>query len=795
MLVHGMVGDMEKILDFYKSINTDVFISKSRTLKSACFLSLIGFFIGRVALFGLMNPLMIAFLANFIGTKHKTHLMAIPIAIGVITRFEGLLMLKSLSAVVLVVLSHMLLSLMQIKPGKMTIRIVAGFSALISGLLFALLFGGGPYFIFMAVGGCIFTAALTTIMKEGTTFLGEQYKTTVIRRENAISLLVILSASVAGAADIYIGYFSLKYVLCSFIVLICAKRGGAPIGAMCGVLLGFVLALGAIFNYPLMGVLSMGGIAAGFLKNRGKKMVAAGFVFGVVLSALYLDAYLLNLYLAFSLAAGLVLFMAVPDNFSIAIKNIVPGSAAEDASQVKTLIEQRLLSVCATFKNMGHTLSSNSVKRQSLTRHELFRIIDDAVEYACEGCPGKDECWGRNSHKMYQASLRILESCEAGNEPYLADYDGPCGYISYFSGWISRRYDVYKLNLNWQNRMDENRQLMSQQFMGVSEIIEELLHEIKQREIVKSEFSEKIVSKFAKKNIEVRDVIILENAHGKFSVSLERGSCESKSNCFREATRIISNCLGRRMTLNKKTCHKNSGLHAQCRLNFIEEPLFRIHSGAAYAKKDGSTYSGDCHSVMEIHGSQAILALSDGMGSGQKARAESEAAMGLLKDFLEAGFSKELALKLINSVLILKDGSEHFSTMDICAIDMYTGDAQFVKFGAVSTFIKRGDSVSQIASESLPMGILTEVDAEVCKRNVMGGDIIVMITDGVFDSGDSEDGSDFERNWVAEALEEIDISDPQDIADYLIELAMRRSENVVKDDMTVLCARVRGKSA
>ena len=783
---------MEKVLDFYKSKNIEYIRFKAAAVKSVCALVLIGFFLGRVTLFGFINPFSIAFLVNFIGVRQKIFILAISMAAGIITRFEGLLILKNLSALSLVLLGHIFLNIAGVHPRNMPKIFIAGFASLFTGLLFAFLFEPSPYFILMAVGKCIFAITLTVLMKDGALLLSGRHKDNILDNDSALSLIIALGAIIAGAADIYIGNFSLKYILCAFIVLAGARRGGAPIGAACGVALGFILILTGYLNYSLIGVLSAGGIVSGFLKTGGKPASVAGFLAGVILSAFYIDTGLINTYFIFSLGAAVILFSLLPDNFSMSLDRIIINRAINEAAGSKTLVEQRLLEISASFKNMGKTLDMEGEKRQSLGLKEISGLIDDTVSKACCKCPYKDNCWGKNFYKTYQMSFKILEDYEKGRDMNIKnpEYEGFCKYIEHFSNWLSRQYDIYKLNLNWQNQMIESRRLMSQQILGLSEVIDDLAYEIKQKELIKNELSEKITNQFAKKNIEVINVIVLENSHGKFGVSLERKACSSKLSCFKEAAGIISKSVGRKMIINAKICRKNTKRLSNCRLSFTEKPRFHIVSGAAYAKKDGSVYSGDCHSVMEIRGNQIILALSDGMGSGKKAKAESEAAMGLLEDFLEAGFSRELSLRLINSALVLKDGSEHFSTMDICAIDLHSGLAEFVKIGAASTFIKRGQSVAQIVSQSLPLGILSEIDAEVCKKKIKNGDIIIMVTDGVCDSGSEGQSSDLERNWVIGALEEFDSKDPDHIADYLIALAKRRGDGQVKDDMTVLCARV-----
>lgn len=90
-----------------------------------------------------------------------------------------------------------------------------------------------------------------------------------------------------------------------------------------------------------------------------------------------------------------------------------------------------------------------------------------------------------------------------------------------------------------------------------------------------------------------------------------------------------------------------------------------------------------------------VMCLSDGMGSGMEACKESETVVELLEQFMESGFSQETAAKMVNSALVLKGQDGMFSTVDICAVDLYTGICNFLKAGAASTFIKEITGWSQ----------------------------------------------------------------------------------------------------
>ena len=61
-----------------------------------------------------------------------------------------------------------------------------------------------------------------------------------------------------------------------------------------------------------------------------------------------------------------------------------------------------------------------------------------------------------------------------------------------------------------------------------------------------------------------------------------------------------------------------------------------------------------------------MYGVSDGMGSGKQAQAESTLVVDLLEKLLEAGFSRESALKLMNSAMVISAGEESYSTVDFC---------------------------------------------------------------------------------------------------------------------------------
>lgn len=219
-------------------------------------------------------------------------------------------------------------------------------------------------------------------------------------------------------------------------------------------------------------------------------------------------------------------------------------------------------------------------------------------------------------------------------------------------------------------------------------------------------------------------------------------------------------------------------------VRFTEEVNFCALYGVAKVAKDSSNVSGDSYSCLTRNEGEFVLCLADGMGSGLPACRESEQVVDLLEQFLDSGFTKETAAKMINSALILGQDGDMFSTMDICTVNLYTGICEFLKAGAATTFIKREDWVETITSTSLAVGLLQETDYEVLSKKLYPGDYLVMVTDGVLDA------LPFERE--EETMKEIIMTtgnkNPKDMGRRILEKVLDYTGYQAMDDMTVLVA-------
>lgn len=214
---------------------------------------------------------------------------------------------------------------------------------------------------------------------------------------------------------------------------------------------------------------------------------------------------------------------------------------------------------------------------------------------------------------------------------------------------------------------------------------------------------------------------------------------------------------------------------------------FTLEIGVSQVPKQGQDVSGDYYSLLTLKEGKQVIILSDGMGSGLKAKEESKSTVNLLEDLLESGFSRELVFKTVNTVMQLRSGEETFSTVDLCFMDLQEGKAEICKIGAAPSFIRRGEQVKEISASSLPLGILSHIEMESRTERLQDGDILVMVTDGVSEAGVRVNNS---SNWVKKKIMEIKYTHPQLVADTILQEGLRRNGGQAFDDMSIIVCKV-----
>ena len=180
----------------------------------------------------------------------------------------------------------------------------------------------------------------------------------------------------------------------------------------------------------------------------------------------------------------------------------------------------------------------------------------------------------------------------------------------------------------------------------------------------------------------------------------------------------------------------------------------------------------------------AQMILCDGMGTGRPAAVDGNLAAELTARLLKAGFTAELAARLVNVALALKSDEESGATLDLVSVDLYTGTARLFKAGAAPGFLVHGGKARAVGEASLPMGILGGVSGQSRVVHLAAGDYVVLVSDGLLVDG---------PGWVMQQLElsAAKAEQPDVLAKKLVEAARARAvQRGRPDDITAAVLRL-----
>ena len=206
------------------------------------------------------------------------------------------------------------------------------------------------------------------------------------------------------------------------------------------------------------------------------------------------------------------------------------------------------------------------------------------------------------------------------------------------------------------------------------------------------------------------------------------------------------------------------------------KPISYMSHGIVQIGKD-ENYCGDQYAVFE-NGDKNIFAISDGMGHGKLAYQESSFLLDIFQKLLKTGAEVENCIKTVNALLRIKNRSDMFTTLDLAIFDAYRKEIEFYKNGSMHSFIIREEAIIEIEGRSLPIGIMSDVEAKYERVELVSGDYIVMMSDGV---------GEIEENQIINFILDHKQMSPQMIASSFNQ-ALQNASAI--DDVTLLIMKV-----
>lgn len=651
-----------------------------------------------------------------------------------------------------------------------------------------------PYILTVVEAGLAFV--LTLLFIHSMPVLARTRKAAHLRHEEWVGLVILFACLLTGLTGWTIYGVAVVYVLSRYFVLLAAFVGGPAIGTSAGVVAGMILSLSDLAAASNIGLLALGGLMAGLIREGGKAATGFGMILGTSVLALYGGDAAGTMASTWATVAAAVMLLLTPKAAAESLSRYVPGTLnyaqnqREYAQKVRDLTAERVERFSEVFRQLSSSFRQITHAGESLRQsQDIDHFVNAVHEGACDGCHRRGLCWDGQFFQTYKLMTDMMTTIE--NNPAVRaaqlpkSWNRSCVKIPLVLDVLKREYDLYRHDLHWRQQLQDSRFLVADQLSGVSQVMDDLVKEIRRESKQMEQQEEQIRDALDRLGLAIQSVDIISLEEGHVEIEMVHAFRSGYDECRKMIAPILTEILGETVTVSSERAGVPSA-HLST-VMFASAKVFEVETGVAGAAKDGDVLSGDSFSMLELPTGKFAVALSDGMGNGIRAREESSAALSMLEQLLQSGIDERLAVKSVNSVLLLRSPEEMFATVDLALIDLHSGHATMLKIGSTPSFIKRGREIIPIAASNLPIGILQDIEIDLLRVQLQPGDTLVMMTDGILDAPGHALNKE---QWMKRVLQELDADDPQGIADALLETALRQYPGGVKDDMTVVVTRM-----
>ncbi|MGG4266016.1 stage II sporulation protein E [Peribacillus simplex] len=637
---------------------------------------------------------------------------------------------------------------------------------------------------------------LTLIFIQSIPLLTIRTKSQSLKTEEIVSLIILLASVMTGTIGWMIYDLSLDHIFSRYLVLLFGLAGGAAIGSTVGVVTGLIFSLASIASLYQMSLLAFSGLLGGLLKEGRKIGVAVGLLIATLLIGLYGEGTNNIMVTLYESLVAVALFILTPTSIIDKIAKHIPGTIENSdeqqqyARKVRDVTAQRVEQFSHVFEALSNSFSQVDERgRLEEDEKEFDYFLSNVTEKTCQLCFKKEQCWSKNFNTTYDGMQEIMiqlsENDGQLSQKTSKEWGKYCSRGPQVIGAISQQLTYFEANQKLKRQVKESRKLVADQLRGVSAVMDDFAKEIQRERKNHHVHEESIMEAIQDFGLHIGYVEIYSLEQGNVDIEMSVPYCQGRGECEKLIAPMLSDILGETIVVHSEECATYP--NGQCEVIFRSAKKFTVETGVAHAAKGGGLVSGDSYTTMEIGCGKFAIAISDGMGNGERAHFESTETLKLLQKFLQSGIEEKIAIKSVNSVLSLRTTDEIFSTLDLAMIDLQDARAKFLKICSIPSFIKRGDRIIKIESSNLPMGIIQDFDVDVVSEELKAGDILIMMSDGVFDGPSHVENIEF---WLKRKIKEMETEDPQEISDLILEEVIR-TKGIIDDDMTVVTAKIK----
>ena len=594
---------------------------------------------------------------------------------------------------------------------------------------------------------------------------------------HGVSLMVLAACLLMALSRLTLfGAVSVGRLLALLLVMASAMKGGVFAGAAVGTLLGLaadVAQAGAPF-YTMAYAFS--GLLSGIFGRHGRFFFVLSFLLAdalAVVCAWNTEVYTSALIECFCAA---VLFMLLPRSLLSQLGLLLQGmERGSGESGLRRFVAGRVRRLGEAYGDLVEAVRDGLTEPYS--QENLALVFDRAADAVCAACKHKNRCWNAEYmdtlSALNDASLAMKTNGSLRPEDIPAHFRERCPGTEAFVAAVNGELRALNYRRELRSKLEENRSVAWGQYTDMARLLERLAAELGSLNGADPLAERRLLRYLHSLDLDA-EIAVYRDGRGRLRVVIESGRLTPLTR-QPDYLEKLSRVVGLRLC-------RPEGAEGSSRLTLLEAEPLAVSVGIAALKKKGERVSGDRGSYFKTDAGVLCVILADGMGSGDEAARDSARVVQILEKFLKAGADPAVAMKVLNSVLLLRGGDNWgFTTVDLMCVDLFTGETCFYKYGAAPSYVKNGKQIRPVKGESLAAGLALGEGAapDLVRMRLKPGCTALIASDGVL--ADREDG------WIRELLG-AEQTDMKALARGVLREAETRYG--AGDDMTVLALRV-----
>ena len=596
--------------------------------------------------------------------------------------------------------------------------------------------------------------------------------------KHSVSLMVMASCMLMSLSRITLfGVVSLGRFLALLLVMTSAMKGGMLTGAAVGTVLGLAMDLSC--DSPLFYTMAyaFSGLLSGVFGRHGRVVYVLSFVLAGALATVCAWGYVQPVSALFETFCASVIFMILPasllNRVGVVLQCMDRGCGE---SGLRRFEASRLRRLSEAYGELFETVRRNVA--EPVNDENIARIFDRAADEVCISCRFKNRCWNAEYvdtlSALNDATKAMVEHGSLAVEDLPGYFREKCVGLPAFAAAVNGELRGMSYRRQLRARLAENRSVAWGQFADISQLLERFAAELGSVSGADPLAERRLLRYLRSLEIDA-DAAVYRDGGGRLRIVIESGRLTP---LLREEDYLekLSEIAGVRL------CQPLIPEGEGGRLELLEAEPLAVSVGIAAMKKQGEKVSGDRGTYFKTDAGVLCVILSDGMGCGDEAAEDSRRVIGILEKFLRAGMEPAVAMKLLNSVLLLRDAeSWGFATVDLMCVDLFTGQTSFYKYGAAPSYVLAGRNIRRVKGETLAAGLSAGEGTapDVVRMRLKPGCTAVIATDGVI--ADAED--EWLKNLLLQGFDDMK---------GLARAVLKQAEELygALDDMTVVTVRV-----